>query len=89
MGSRGVKAMAVLSGEVDAYINAIGQHEWDSAAPVAVARRAGLHASRLDGSSLRFNRPDAFQADLLVCRRELAPRLLEVIGEVLGGTDPA
>jgi len=87
MGSRGVKTMAVLSGEVDAYVNAIGQHEWDSAAPVAVARHAGLHASRLDGSSLHFNRPDAFQSDLLVCRRELAPRLLRAIRDALGVAD--
>lgn len=83
MGSRGAKAMAVLSGEVDAYVNAIGQHEWDSAAPVAVAHHAGLHASRLDGSPLRFNCPDVFQGDLLVCRREIAPRLLEVVRETL------
>lgn len=83
MGSRGAKTMAVLNGEVDAYVNAIGQHEWDSAAPVAVAHHAGLHASRLDGSPLLFNQPDVFQGDLLVCRRELAPRLLEVVGETL------
>ena len=32
-----------------------GQYEWDSAAPVAVARSAGLHTSRIDGSLLAYN----------------------------------
>ncbi len=49
IGSAGAKCAAVWSGEVDAYVHAGGQYQWDSAAPVAVARAAGLHASRLDG----------------------------------------
>jgi len=81
MGSIGAKTVAVLRGEVDAYIRAIGQHEWESAAPVAVAHNAGLHASRLDGSPLRFNQLDTFQGDFLVCRRELAPGLLAAVAD--------
>ena len=79
MGSAGVKAMSVVRGETDAYVHAGGQYEWDSAAPVAVARAAGLHTSRLDGSPLRYNRPDPYLPDLLVCRPELAEELLEAI----------
>jgi 3'(2'), 5'-bisphosphate nucleotidase len=56
-----------------------GQYEWDSAAPVAVARAAGLHASRLDGSPLRYNQPDPYLPDLVICRPELADRLLAEI----------
>lgn len=78
MGSAGYKVAAVLFGEVDAYIHAGGQFEWDSAAPVAVAQAAGLHASRLDGSPLVYNRPDPYLPDLIVCRLELAPELLSV-----------
>ncbi|MGB5951587.1 MAG: 3'(2'),5'-bisphosphate nucleotidase CysQ, partial [Ornithinimicrobium sp.] len=55
MGSAGVKAMSVVAGLSDAYIHGGGQYEWDSAAPVAVARAAGLHTSRLDGSPLSYN----------------------------------
>ena len=55
MGSAGVKVAAVVAGEVDAYVHAGGQYEWDSAAPVAVAPAAGLHASRIDGSPLVYN----------------------------------
>jgi len=80
MGSAGAKTAAVLLGEVDVYVHAGGQHEWDSAAPVAVARAAGLHASRLDGSPLEYNRPEPWLPDLLVCRPELAAPILAVTG---------
>jgi 3'(2'), 5'-bisphosphate nucleotidase len=56
-----------------------GQYEWDSAAPVAVARAAGLHTSRLDGSPLRYNRPDPYLPDFVMCRSELADLLLETM----------
>jgi 3'(2'), 5'-bisphosphate nucleotidase len=79
MGSAGVKVCAVVTGEVDAYVHGGGQYEWDSAAPVAVARGAGLHTSRIDGSPLRYNRDNPRLPDLLVCRPELAERLLTAI----------
>jgi 3'(2'), 5'-bisphosphate nucleotidase len=82
LGSAGAKAMAVVLGEAEVYAHAGGQYEWDSAAPVAVARAAGLHTSRLDGSALVYNQPDPYLPDLLICRPELARR---VIAAALGG----
>ena len=79
MGSAGVKAMAVVRGTVDAYVHGGGQYEWDSAAPVAVARAAGLHTSRLDGSPLRYNQPDPYLPDLVICRPEVADELLAAL----------
>jgi 3'(2'), 5'-bisphosphate nucleotidase len=79
LGSAGAKAMAVVLGEADVYAHAGGQYEWDNAAPAAVAAAAGLHASRLDGSPLRYNRPDPWLPDLLICRPELASAVLEVV----------
>lgn len=76
MGSAGAKIIAVVSGAVDAYVHAGGQYEWDSAAPVAVARAAGLHTSRVDGSPLTYNRPVPALPDLVVCRPELAAGIL-------------
>jgi 3'(2'), 5'-bisphosphate nucleotidase len=76
MGSAGAKIAAVVLGAVDAYVHAGGQYEWDSAAPVAVARAAGLHTSRVDGSPLRYNAADPLLPDLVVCRPELADDLL-------------
>ncbi len=82
MGSAGAKIAAVISGEVDAYVHAGGQYEWDSAAPVGVAYATGLHASRIDGSPLEYNRADPLLPDLLVCRNDLAPALLAAIAKV-------
>ncbi|XNL27654.1 3'(2'),5'-bisphosphate nucleotidase CysQ [Longispora sp. K20-0274] len=82
MGSAGVKVSAVVTGEVDAYVHAGGQYEWDSAAPVAVARATGLHTSRIDGSVLDYNQPDPTLPDLLVCRKDLAHRLLATISSL-------
>ena len=79
MGSAGVKIAAVVSGEADAYVHAGGQYEWDSAAPVAVALATGLHASRIDGSALKYNEADPKLPDLVVCRKDLAPRLLAAL----------
>lgn len=79
MGSAGAKIAAVITGEVDAYIHAGGQYEWDSAAPVAVATATGLHASRIDGSALGYNDANPRLPDLLVCREDLASRLLAAL----------
>jgi 3'(2'), 5'-bisphosphate nucleotidase len=76
MGSAGAKAMAVVRGEAQIYLHAGGQYEWDSCAPVAVARAAGLHVSRIDGSKPVYNRENPYMPDLLVCRPELAERVL-------------
>ncbi len=81
MGSVGAKIAAIVLGAADVYVHAGGQYEWDSAAPVAVAVAAGLHASRIDGSPLRYNRPDPRLPDLLVCRPELAGPALAAVSE--------
>jgi 3'(2'), 5'-bisphosphate nucleotidase len=83
MGSAGYKVAAVVRGEVDLYVHAGGQYEWDSAAPVAVALAAGLHASRIDGSPLVYNQEDVLLPDLVVCRPELAAAVLAGIAEFM------
>ena len=82
LGSAGAKVAAVIGGEVDAYVHGGGFYEWDTAAPVAVARAAGFHASRIDGSPLVYNQPDLLMPDILVCRPALAGTLLQAIREV-------
>lgn len=79
MGSAGAKTAAVLSGAVDAYVHAGGQYEWDSAAPVAVVLAAGAVATRLDGTSLRYNDSSAYLPDLLVC----LPRVRDTLSAAL------
>ncbi|GAA4400902.1 3'(2'),5'-bisphosphate nucleotidase CysQ [Tsukamurella soli] len=79
LGSAGVKTMAVVRGDVDVYLHAGGQYEWDSCAPVGVARAAGLHCSRLDGSELTYNNPDVYLPDLVICRPEIADRVMAAL----------
>ncbi len=83
MGSAGAKAMAVVRGEADVYAHSGGQYEWDSCAPVAVALAAGLHASRIDGSPLVYNRVEPYLPDLLICRPELAEPTLAALADFL------
>ena len=73
---------AVVTGEADAYVHGGGFYEWDTAAPVAVARAAGLHASRIDGSPLAYNQAGLLMPDILVCRPAVAGVLLQTIREV-------
>jgi 3'(2'), 5'-bisphosphate nucleotidase len=85
MGSAGVKVISVVRDMTDAYVHAGGQYEWDNAAPVAVARAAGLFCSRVDGSELRYNQDDVSLPDLVVCRPELSAQILEFVAR--HGTD--
>ena len=81
MGSAGMKAMAVVRGEADAYVHAGGLYEWDTCAPAAVAQAAGLHVSCVDGSVLRFNNSNPHTPGLVICRPDFA-------GELLGALAP-
>jgi 3'(2'), 5'-bisphosphate nucleotidase len=87
MGSAGVKAMAVVTGEADIYVHSGGQYAWDSAAPVAVAAAAGLHTSRIDGSPLQYDQETTWLPDLLICRPEYRDAVLTGL-ERFGAGDP-
>jgi 3'(2'), 5'-bisphosphate nucleotidase len=80
-GSAGAKAATVIQGENDVYLHSGGFYEWDTAAPVAVARAAGLHVSRIDGSGVAYNQDNPYLPDILVCRPAVAGRLLNAIRE--------
>ena len=81
MGSAGAKAMAVVRGEADIYLHSGGQYEWDNCAPAAVALAAGLHVSRIDGSPLRYNQPDSYLPDILICPKELVDPVMHILNE--------
>ena len=80
-GSAGAKAATVITGENDVYLHSGGFYEWDTAAPVAVARAAGLHVSRIDASDVAYNQDNPLLPDILVCRPAIAARLLDAIRE--------
>lgn len=87
MGSAGAKTAAVIRGEADVYVHSGGQYEWDSAAPTAVATAAGLHVSTLGGEVLRYNQPNPFMPDILVCEERLVSRMLTAIASVMADSD--
>ena len=89
MGSAGAKVISVVRDVTDAYVHAGGQYEWDSAAPVAVARAAGLHTSRADGADLAYNQDDVLLPDLLVCRPELAGTIAAFVKKYWKDNPPA
>lgn len=79
LGSAGAKAMAIVMGEADIYVHDGGMYQWDSAAPAAVAKAAGLHVSRIDGSPLKYNQESLWLPDFLVCRSEFADDALKAL----------
>jgi 3'(2'), 5'-bisphosphate nucleotidase len=85
MGSAGFKVGAVVRGEVDIYVHTGGQYEWDSAAPIAIAQAAGLYTSRIDGSPFRYNRPNPYLPDLVVCNPLISGDLMHRIDTLLEG----
>ncbi len=79
LGSAGVKAMAVVRGEADAYVHGGYLYEWDSCAPVAVAQAAGLSACRIDGTELEFNKARPTTSGLIICRPELRDGIVDAM----------
>jgi 3'(2'), 5'-bisphosphate nucleotidase len=76
IGSAGMKTMSILLGEADAYMHSGPMKEWDSAAPVVVAAKAGLFTSDLSGGPLEFNKPSRLTDQLIVCHPSLTDRLV-------------
>jgi 3'(2'), 5'-bisphosphate nucleotidase len=79
LGSAGAKAMSIVMGDADIYVHDGGMYQWDSAAPVVVARAAGLYCSRIDGSPFRYNEADTWLPDLIICRPEYADDVLSAL----------
>jgi 3'(2'), 5'-bisphosphate nucleotidase len=78
-GSAGAKAATVITGQNDVYLHSGGFYEWDTAAPVAVARANGFHVSRIDGSPVVYNQQDPLLPDILICRPAIADLLLNAV----------
>lgn len=83
LGSAGAKVAAVVLGEADVYAHSGGQYEWDSCAPVGVARAAGCFTARLDLGPLVYNRPDPWLPDLVVAHAALEPAIRDALGDRL------
>jgi 3'(2'), 5'-bisphosphate nucleotidase len=84
IGSAGMKAMAVVLGEADAYVHSGPMKEWDSAAPAAVAAKAGLTVGDLAGKTLEFNKPNRLTEQLLICLPTLTDGLVGAAATAFG-----
>jgi 3'(2'), 5'-bisphosphate nucleotidase len=74
--------MSILLDEADAYMHSGPMKEWDSAAPVVVAAKAGLKISDLAGGDLEFNKPNRLTEQLIVCHPSLTERLVAAYADV-------
>jgi 3'(2'), 5'-bisphosphate nucleotidase len=78
-GSVGNKVGMVLLGEADLYAHRRGLKQWDTCAPECVARALGWSVSRLDGTDIVYNAPDAHVDQFLVCRPASRERVLDAL----------
>jgi 3'(2'), 5'-bisphosphate nucleotidase len=83
MGTFGEITAALLRGEVDLFIHGDRHYAWESAAAVAVARAAGLHASRIDGEEPHYSPANPMMPDLLICRPSLVDLAIDGIARCL------
>ncbi len=84
LGSAGAKAMAVLSGQADVYLNPGGLWEWDAAAPAAVAEAAGFVVRGAWGQELTYNNSHPWCEGFIVVRADLADTVFDVLAQAGG-----
>jgi 3'(2'), 5'-bisphosphate nucleotidase len=82
IGSAGMKAMAILLGEADAYLHSGPMKEWDTAAPAVVAAKAGLTVGDLAAAPLEYNKPNRLTERLMICHPSLADTLVAACANV-------
>ena len=78
-GSAGVKAMLVVTGQVDSYVHAGPLWEWDVCAPAIVAEAAGLRVTDAGGNPLVYNKHHAVAPGFVVSRPEIADDVLAAL----------
>lgn len=79
VGSVGAKVARLLTGRAEVYLHDTGFYEWDVAAPLAVARAAGLHVSHVDNAPVTFNHRPPYVTSLMVVRPELAVEVVTAV----------
>jgi len=80
VGSVGAKAAVVLAGEAELYLHDAGFHDWDLAAPLAVARHHGLVCLSPEGGPFVFNARSTVQPGIVMA----APPVADVVRDLLG-----
>jgi 3'(2'), 5'-bisphosphate nucleotidase len=79
VGSVGAKVVEILEGNADFYVHTTGFYEWDIAAPLAVADKAGLIVSDISGNPLELNKENLRVENVIVSKKELFKDVLQAI----------
>lgn len=80
VGSVGAKAAVVLAGQAELYLHDAGFHDWDLAAPLAVARHHGLVCLSPEGGPFVFNARSTVQPGIVMA----APSVADAVRDLLG-----
>ncbi|MFZ9802662.1 MAG: inositol monophosphatase family protein, partial [Candidatus Nanopelagicales bacterium] len=79
VGSVGAKVVEILEGNADFYVHTTGFYEWDIAAPLAVADKAGLIVSDISGNPLKLNKENLRVENVIVSKKELFKDVLQAV----------
>lgn len=80
VGSVGAKVGELLAGRAEVYLHDRGFHDWDLAAPLAVAQHHGFWCSTPDGSPFRFNGTSLVQPGVVMAAPSVAPVVARLLG---------
>jgi 3'(2'), 5'-bisphosphate nucleotidase len=70
MGSLGLKAIHIIEGHADLYLHLVRKLKiWDTAAPVALAKAAGLRACSLTGEEITYNPEQPLHQERIIIGR--------------------
>jgi 3'(2'), 5'-bisphosphate nucleotidase len=80
VGSVGAKVGELLAGRAEVYVHDSGFHDWDLAAPLAVAEHQGFWCSTPDGAPFRFNGASLVQPGVVMAAPSVAPEVARLLG---------
>lgn len=77
MGSVGAKTTFIVLGHADIYLNTVGFHEWDLAAPLGIAHHYGLHACLPSGQDFQLNQAGTELSGALIAQPQFVETILK------------
>ena len=80
-GGAGNKTCRLMTGQADLYVHKKGLKEWDTCAPETIARAAGWHVCKMDGSEHRYNLADPHNHEFVMCRPAWKQRVVDAIAK--------
>lgn len=79
VGSVGAKVGELLAGRAEVYVHDSGFHDWDLAAPLAVAEHQGFWCSTPGGEPFAFNGTSLVQPGVVMAAPSVAPLVADLL----------